>query len=93
MKYKIENRLPTLAEYRQLCELVGWGHIMNFDVAQSALQNSVTGVVAVDRDDNVVAMGRIVGDGAIYFYIQDIVVAPSYQKHGIGTLILSNLFN
>ena len=93
MKYKIENRLPTLAEYRQLCESVGWGHAINFDAAQSTLKNSVTGVVALDRDDNVIAMGRIVGDAAIYFYIQDIVVAPNYQKHDIGTLILSNLFN
>ncbi|EEL99965.1 Ribosomal-protein-alanine acetyltransferase [Bacillus mycoides] len=33
-------------------------------------------------------MGRIVGDGAIYFYIQDIVVHPDYQKNGIGKEIM-----
>ena len=93
MHHVIENRLPTLTEYRQLCEAVGWGDIMNFDVAQLALQNSVSGVVALDSDANVVAMGRIVGDGAIYFHIQDIVVAPDYHGRGIGTAILSNLFD
>ncbi|MCA9987136.1 MAG: GNAT family N-acetyltransferase, partial [Anaerolineales bacterium] len=33
----------------------------------------------------------IVGDGAIYYYIQDIVVAPAYQKRGVGTAILTQL--
>ena len=69
MKYEIENRLPTLAEYRQLCESVGWGDIMNFDVAESALENSVTGFTVRLENGDVIAMGRIVGDRAIYFCI------------------------
>lgn len=93
MKYKIENRLPTLLEYRQLCESVGWGHVMNFDVTESALENSVAGFTIQLENGLVIAMGRIVGDGAIYFYIQDVVVAPDYQKQGIGTAILSSLFD
>ena len=93
MKYKIENRLPTLTEYRQLCESVGWGHVMNFDVAESALENSVTGFTVRLENGRAIAMGRIVGDGAIYFYIQDVVVNPDYQKQGIGTAILSSLFD
>ena len=93
MKYKIENRIPTLTEYRQLCESVGWGHVMNFDVAESALENSVTGFTVRLENGRAIAMGRIVGDGAIYFYIQDVVVNPDYQKQGIGTAILSSLFD
>jgi ribosomal protein S18 acetylase RimI-like enzyme len=92
MKYEIQNRLPTLAEYRQLCESVGWGHIMNFDVAKDALRQSVFGIVALDEIGRAVAMGRVVGDGAIYFYIQDIVVAPEHQRSGLGTAVLSELF-
>lgn len=67
MKNEIENQLPTLAEYRQLCESVGWDHIINFDVAESALENSVTGFTVRLESGSVIAMGRIVGDGAIYF--------------------------
>lgn len=93
MKYEIENRLPTPAEYRQLCESVGWGHVLNFDVAASALENSVTGLTVRLENGHAIAMGRIVGDGAIYFYIQDIVVAPDYQKQGVGTAVLSGLFD
>jgi GNAT superfamily N-acetyltransferase len=92
MKYQIHNRLPTLAEYHHLCESVGWGQIMNFDVAASALENSVTGFTVCLDNGDVIAMGRIVGDGAIYFYIQDVVVAPDYQGRGVGTAIIASLF-
>jgi hypothetical protein len=67
MKYEMKNRLPTPAEYRQLCESVGWGDVINFDVAASALENSVTGFTVCLENGHVIAMGRIVGDGAIYF--------------------------
>ncbi len=36
-------------------------------------------------------MGRVVGDGAVYFYIQDIVVHPEHQGKGIGENIMSAL--
>ena len=63
---------------------------MNFDVAAKAIENSLYTVVAV-YDEQVVGMGRIVGDGAIFFYIQDIAVSPKYQKQGIGASILDAL--
>ena len=93
MKYEIETRLPTPAEYRELCESVGWGDALNFDVAASALKNSVAGLVVRLETGQTIAMGRVVGDRAIYFYIQDIVVAPDYQKQGVGTAVLTGLFD
>jgi len=38
-------------------------------------------------------MGRIVGDGAMYFYIQDVVVDPDYQNLGIGSALMKNIEN
>lgn len=63
---------------------------MNFEVAHAALANSLYGVV-VTSGAQVVGMGRIVGDGAIFFYIQDIVVDPGHQRRGVGTKILDAL--
>ena len=91
MKYLIENRLPSLAEYETLCRAVGWGDIMNFAAAETALPRSITGVVAFSADKELIGMGRLVGDGSIYYYIQDIVVTPAYQKQGVGTTILTHL--
>ena len=33
-------------------------------------------------------MGRVVGDGAMYFYIQDVIVDPYYQQVGIGSVVM-----
>ena len=52
---------------------------MNFEVAEISLQNSIY-CITVKDNNQIIGMGRIVGDGAIYFYIQDIVVHPEYQK-------------
>ena len=38
-----------------------------------------------------VAMGRLVGDGAMYWYIQDMAVLPEYQGKGIGKSIVERL--
>jgi len=38
-------------------------------------------------------MGRLVGDGAMYWYLQEIIVAPKFQKQGIGTLIVKHLID
>ena len=36
-------------------------------------------------------MGRVVGDGAVVCYIQDLVVIPKAQKSGVGGAILNRL--
>lgn len=89
-KYKIENTIPTLQEYKYLCESVEWSNYMNFEVVETSLRNSIH-CITVKDNEQIVGMGRIVGDGAIYFYIQDIVVHPDYQKHGIGNEIMNHL--
>lgn len=88
--YKIENNIPALEEYKYLCESVGWTNYINFEVAERSLKNSIH-CITVKDNEQIVGMGRIVGDGVIYFYIQDIVVHPDYQKHGIGNEIMNHL--
>lgn len=38
-----------------------------------------------------VAMGRLLGDGAIYWYINDVYVLDEYQGQGIGREIMNRL--
>ena len=89
---QIIERTPTLAEYRAICDAVGWGGVINFEAAPDSLARSLYGVIAA-HDGQAVGMGRIVGDGAIFFYIQDIAVIPSYQGQGIGTAIMDALMH
>ena len=81
---------PTIDEYIYLCSSVGWENFMNFDVAETSIRNSVFSVI-VKENNNIIGMGRVVGDGAVYLYVQDIVVHPAHQGKGIGEDIMSAL--
>lgn len=59
---------------------------------EKSLKNDLYDVVAMDGN-KLVGMGRIVGDGAIYWYLQDIVVIPEYQGKGIGRIIVERLID
>lgn len=83
---RIEHRLPTPEEHRRIALSVGWEHGFNWP----ALLALLAGIVALDGD-TVVGMGRLVGDGQMYFYIQDVAVVPDYQGHGIGQRIVDAL--
>ena len=80
-----ENTL-CYEEYCKLRESVGW---INFSRTQTekSLQNSLY-TVAAEEDNQVVGMGRLIGDG-MYYMIVDIVVQPAYQQMGIGSKILN----
>lgn len=56
----------------------------------AALRNGLFNVSAIS-DGKVVGMGRLVGDGAMYWYLQEIIVLPEYQRKGIGKSIVSRL--
>ena len=58
--------------------------------ARKALQNGLINVSAIYNDE-LVGMGRLVGDGAMYWYLQEIIVLPKYQRKGIGTMIVNHL--
>ena len=58
--------------------------------ARKALQNGLINVSAIYNDE-LVGMGRLVGDGAMYWYLQEIIVVPKYQRKGIGTMIVNHL--
>lgn len=89
-RHAIMNRLPTPDEHRTIAEAVGWGHAFDWDSMPQSLANSRLGVIAT-VDDEVVGMGRVVGDGVLYWYIQDVAVLPAYQGTGIGEAMLTRL--
>ena len=39
----------------------------------------------------IVAMGRVIGDGGWYFHIADMAVLPDHQRQGLGRLVLERL--
>jgi GNAT superfamily N-acetyltransferase len=84
---EIIDRLPTPEEYWALLDAVGWAHS---DRVGKALSGARFGVVAVEGG-GVVGMGMVLGDGAGFAYLKDIIVRPEWQCRGIGTRIVESL--
>ena len=87
---QLERRVPTLEEHRALSLAVGWTDAFDWDSMQGSLDASLAGAVVLD-DGQAVGMGRLVGDGVKYFYVQDMAVAPSHQRRGVGDLVMKAL--
>lgn len=86
--YVYENKL-TAKEFVDLTEAVGWGR-PDLQQIEIALKNTIYSI-SVEMDGKIIGMGRVVGDGARIFYIQDVVIHPDYQGMGIGTRIMENM--
>ena len=85
------ERKPSVEEYLTLRRSVGWMDTA-IENTNSALQNSLYSIV-VEENGSLIGMGRIVGDGGIYYYIQDVIVIPERQHRGIGTKLMEYLMN
>ncbi|MBN1563138.1 MAG: GNAT family N-acetyltransferase [Anaerolineae bacterium] len=89
--YQLIERLPTVDEHRVMFEAVGWTPYAP-QAAEVSLKNSLFSVV-VEQDSKVIGIGRVIGDGGKFFYIQDVAVLPDLQGQGIGQLIMDRLID
>ncbi len=85
----LKDNVLKAEEFIQLRVKTGFREIP-IDQAKKAMENSLIRVSAV-CDGQTVGMGRMVGDGAMYWYLQEIIVLPEYQRQGIGTKIVERL--
>ena len=83
-----EDRL-SVAEYLALREAVGWKKLTERQ-AELALENCLYQISAYE-DGKLIGMGRIVGDGAVICYIQDLIVLPEYHGRGVGSALMKYL--
>jgi len=90
MNLTIDHRLPTASEFNSLRSLAGWP-TFPVELATKALQASLASVCILNDDNSIIGMGRVLGDGVIYFHIQDVIVHPGYQRTGVGKLIMKEL--
>lgn len=84
----IENEL-TVDEYLSLRSQVHWKPLAREQAARAIAGSLLT--VKAYWNGNLVGMGRIVGDGAVICYVQDLIMIPEVQGHGIGSALLKHL--
>jgi ribosomal protein S18 acetylase RimI-like enzyme len=89
MSYELRDTLPTPEEFVALREAAGMVP-RTLEAAEQGVPNSCYGVTVV-HDDEVVGMGRVVGDGGSVFQLTDIAVHPDHQGQGLGSDITQAL--
>lgn len=87
--FEVKRGILTAEQFNVLAESVGWGH-PTIEQVEIALKNSVYTACVVD-DNKVVAMGRMIGDNSMSYFIKDLVVSPQYQGKGIGKLLIDDM--
>jgi ribosomal protein S18 acetylase RimI-like enzyme len=86
---RIVERLPTPEEFNDLRAAIGWP-VRDPEAIHRGLQQSLFSVCAVEGE-RVVGYARVIGDGGLYFYLQDFMVRPEHQRQGIGSQLMDRV--
>jgi GNAT superfamily N-acetyltransferase len=89
--YELVEAAPTIEDYRELRSRSGLSP-KSTPQAAGAIAGTWCFVHVVHRPTGqVVAMGRVIGDGGWYFQIADMAVLPEHQRQGLGREVLEHL--
>ena len=87
--YRLVERALSVEDYKRIRVAAGLSD-KDAGAAKVGLANTVFGV-CVESEGRVVGIGRIVGDGALFFEVVDIAVLPEHQGRGLRAKIMDAL--
>ena len=88
-KYDLVDNVLHADDFLRLRKEVNFT-LKTSEQAEIAIGNGLFNVAAISNGV-VIGMGRLIGDGAMYWYLQDIAITPQYQGKGIGRAIVMHL--
>ncbi|MHA6203198.1 GNAT family N-acetyltransferase [Dyella soli] len=91
MAPRLALEVPAADEYRALRSAAGLS-AMSAEAAATGLPASWCSV-CVREGDELIGMGRVVGDGGLFLFVVDIAVAPAWQGQGWGRRIMQALMD
>ena len=87
--FEIKEKVPTPEEYMTLREAANMTP-RNIKGAAKGLGNELFSVLLINKEnEEIIGMGRIIGDGGTVFQICDMAVISEWQIHGGGTMIIN----
>ena len=84
---EIKENAITASEFISIWNAVEWGGDLRIERIEMALKNSIC-TFGIYIDETIIGMGRLLGDGAMSFYLKDFAILPEFQKNGYGTELL-----
>lgn len=84
----IKNQIP-IEIYQRLRIDCGLSS-KTYEAGQIGLKNSIHSIM-IEFENEIIGMGRIIGDGGCFCQIVDICILPQHQGHGLGKVIMKNL--
>lgn len=91
MSVSLSDNAPSTQLFIDLRAECGWGVISNKH-AQIAIDNSLLWASA-HIDDEVIGFVRLIGDGALNYYIQDLIVSKPFRGQGLGHALIEKLLS
>jgi len=82
----LSERIPTPQQYIALRKAMGWGEI-DLATAERTLAAAAFSV-CLHRGDALVGLARVMGDGALYFFLADLIVAAEARGGGHGDRLM-----
>jgi ribosomal protein S18 acetylase RimI-like enzyme len=89
MHYTLVERTPTVQEYNDVRLKAGLT-VKDELAAQQGLSNTLFGVCIFNHED-IVGIGRVIGDGGLFYDIVDVAVVAEHQHRGVGKMIMDGL--
>ena len=89
-KYVIKNAEVSPDDYNELREKSGIGNRKSKENSETAIENSLF-ITSIYDGDKLIAMARVVGDGAISLVVTDVMVDSEYQKNGLGRVLMNEI--
>ena len=89
--FYVKPGLPSVKDFLSLRDSAKMGE-RSIEGAKKGLGNELyCAVLYLKETDELIGMGRVVGDGGTVFHICDMVVKAEWQKKGGGTMIMDAL--
>jgi len=80
------EEVPSAAEYREFRAKAGWG-----DIDESIARQTIGAAcytITLRRQGKLIGFARVMGDGALYFFLADLIVDSSLRGAGLGDRLM-----
>lgn len=89
MEYTLIKKAPPAEDYIHIRVTAGLSG-RTIEAATIGLKNSLY-AVHIKHGNEIIGIGRVIGDGGCFFEIVDVAVLPSHQGKGVGKMIMNSL--